>query len=175
MKIAIIGLPGSGKTTLAGKLAAHFNLRHIEADFYYWQDGREASPQELRDRLAVALAQQDWVVDGQIGKLAPLLEGQLSAVIWLRTWEPLAVARMTRRELLRAPSSPRMAVKKFLFNIRNWQRLRQTQSELVARLGLSAPVIKWSCDQKGIRTLELRQRGIQRTEGIDEPLCRGRP
>ena len=40
--MAVIGLAGAGKTTLARQLSLRFGLPHIELDQFYWEDNWKA-------------------------------------------------------------------------------------------------------------------------------------
>ncbi|GKW44467.1 AAA family ATPase [Planococcus sp. NCCP-2050] len=68
MKIYITGSVGSGKTTLAKRLAAELGLLHFETDNFVWKrapggDIRNSEKQR-NAHLAEALMQPDWIVEG---------------------------------------------------------------------------------------------------------------
>lgn len=68
MKIYIIGSVGSGKTTLARKLASMLGLPHYETDNFVWSrssDGDRRNSNEVRDVLfRDAIQQPGWIVEG---------------------------------------------------------------------------------------------------------------
>ena len=84
-KIAVVGTTGSGKTTVARRLAEHLGVPHVELDALHWGPGwSEPSAEEFRTRVAEALTQEGWVVDGGYhGKLGDLVLEQADLVVWL--------------------------------------------------------------------------------------------
>jgi len=55
-RVVVVGTSGSGKTTIARRLAALLGVRHIELDSLHWERGWvEAHPENLRRRVEVAL------------------------------------------------------------------------------------------------------------------------
>ena len=84
-KIAVVGTTGSGKTTVARRLAAHHDVPHIELDALHWGPGwTEPSKEEFRARVQDALPDSGWVVDGGYhGKLGDLVLDRADLVVWL--------------------------------------------------------------------------------------------
>jgi adenylate kinase family enzyme len=83
-RIAIIGATGSGKTTLARKLAQRLSIPHIETDSVYW--GPKWSPvplEEFRHRMDVATRSKQWVIDGNYSKVRDLVLGRADTAVWL--------------------------------------------------------------------------------------------
>jgi adenylate kinase family enzyme len=64
-RVAIVGTPGAGKSTLARALGARAGLPTIHLDQHYFQPGwlprAESEWDEIFDRL---LAGEEWVIDG---------------------------------------------------------------------------------------------------------------
>ena len=64
-RIAILGCPGGGKSTLAQALGARLGLPVVHIDSLYWQPGWTAPDEAaFRARMVEALAGERWVVDG---------------------------------------------------------------------------------------------------------------
>jgi adenylate kinase family enzyme len=99
-RIAVMGSSCSGKTTVAGLLAARLGVPHVELDaLHHGPNWQEASAEELRARLDRALASTDgWVVDGNyMGKLGTHLIDQADTIVWLDLPLRTLVRRMWRR------------------------------------------------------------------------------
>lgn len=64
-KIAIIGAPGSGKSTVAVKVAEILKRPVLHLDCYYWKPGWQektfAEFKEIHDNL---IAQPEWIIEG---------------------------------------------------------------------------------------------------------------
>lgn len=68
MKIYIIGSVGSGKTTLARKVASKLQIAHFETDNFVWTrqlTGDKRNEPEVRDHLMHEAIHRDaWVIEG---------------------------------------------------------------------------------------------------------------
>jgi adenylate kinase family enzyme len=106
MRIAVVGTTGSGKTTLARALAAQLALSYIEMDALNWQTGwRDVSrtdPEEFVRRVAVAVADEAWVVDGNYGLVRDLVWRRATHLVWLDYDRSIIMWRVIRRSLVRA-------------------------------------------------------------------------
>ena len=61
-RIAIVGTTGSGKTTLARRVAQRCLIPHIELDALQWEPNwKPAEPQVFRDRVTADLSGDRWV------------------------------------------------------------------------------------------------------------------
>jgi adenylate kinase family enzyme len=116
-RICVIGTTGSGKSTMAGKLARQLHIPHIELDAFHWEPGwQEADRQQTRLRVSEIAQADAWVVDGNYGFLRDILWSRAEAVVWLdfslglifwrlwwRTWKRVLSKEMlwgTNRERL---------------------------------------------------------------------------
>lgn len=109
LRIAVIGMTASGKSTLARHLARLLDVPHVELDGIVhgpnWVDLPDA---EFHARTAEALNGDGWVVDGNYPAVRDLTIGQAETVIWLdyplviplRRVFPRTLRRMIRREEL---------------------------------------------------------------------------
>lgn len=83
-RMLVICSTGSGKTTLARKLAMRLGLEHIELDALYWEADWTPAPQDLfRERVERASCVQQWVSDGNYRVVRDILWPRAQAVIWL--------------------------------------------------------------------------------------------
>lgn len=109
-RVLIIGPCGSGKSTLARELAPRMGLPLVHMDQLGWQAGWvETEKAELNARLADAVAQDQWLIEGNYGStLAPRLE-RADTVIYLDFPIRLCLWRLARRILThRGRSRPDM-------------------------------------------------------------------
>ncbi|NYG56880.1 AAA family ATPase [Nocardioides perillae] len=106
-RVSVVGSSGSGKTTVARRLAAELDVPHVELDALHWGPGwSAASPAELSARIAEATAGEAWVVDGNYwGKVGPQVWERADTVVWVSpprwrtTWQ--SVTRTLRRVVTR--------------------------------------------------------------------------
>jgi adenylate kinase family enzyme len=97
----VVGTSGSGKSVLAGRLAARFGLTDIELDALFWGPGwTEAEQPVFRGRIESAMARgEGWVVHGNYSKVQDLTWGRADTVIWLDYALPVVLWRVTRRSV----------------------------------------------------------------------------
>ncbi|MCW5837300.1 MAG: AAA family ATPase, partial [Labilithrix sp.] len=101
-RIAVIGVSGNGKTTLARRVAKELGVRYVELDALCHQPGwREAPNEEFRRDVLAAIDDLDaWVVDGSYDrKLGNLVYERADTVVWLDLPLPLVVARLVHRAI----------------------------------------------------------------------------
>jgi adenylate kinase family enzyme len=103
-RIAVIGGSGSGKSTVARRLAEREGLSYVELDALHWGPNWTACPDdEFRDRVAAAISGDAWVVDGNYsGQLGDLVLERAELVVWLDLPLRVTLPRMwsrTRRRM----------------------------------------------------------------------------
>ena len=83
-RIVVVGTTGSGKTTVAGRLAGCLHIPHIELDALHWEaNWSHVTDEELRKRIDAATRLDAWVVDGNYGVTRNITWPRAQAVIWL--------------------------------------------------------------------------------------------
>ncbi|MBI5957259.1 MAG: AAA family ATPase [Chloroflexi bacterium] len=101
-RIAVIGVTGSGKTTLAARLARQFGACHIELDALHWGPHWTEAPLDVfRARVDDALSVNAWVIDGNYRKVRDIIWARADTVIWLDYALPVILARLFKRTLRR--------------------------------------------------------------------------
>ncbi len=101
-RIAVVGATGSGKTTLAGKIAQCLNVPHIETDSVYWGPKWQPIPlDEFRRRMDTATQDEKWVIDGNYSKVRDLVWGRADTLVWLDYPFLLVFWRLLRRSIPR--------------------------------------------------------------------------
>jgi adenylate kinase family enzyme len=85
-RISVVGTSGSGKTTVARRIAARLGLPHVELDSIYHQPGWTTLPTEEFVARVDALTDADgWVVDGNYREVSD--EGPVwvkaDTIVWL--------------------------------------------------------------------------------------------
>jgi adenylate kinase family enzyme len=149
-RVAVIGNTGSGKTTLARKLADHLGVPHVELDALFWGPSwTMASPEEFRRSVGEAIAGEGWVVDGNYpSRLGTLVLDRADLVVWLdlplrtglwrifrRTWRRIRSGEDlwgTNRETWRDAFLSRDSL--FLWAVRKHSERRRTLPPQLARL-----------------------------------------
>jgi adenylate kinase family enzyme len=100
-RIAVIGTTGSGKTSLAARIAERFGITHVELDALHWDPVWTPSP-AFRERAAEALRRDAWVVDGNYSQVRDIVWSRADTVVWLDYSLILILWRLLRRTVRRA-------------------------------------------------------------------------
>ena len=84
-KIAVVGTSGSGKTTVARRLAEHHGVPHVELDALRWgRNWSEPTAEEFRARVERETSSPGWVAEQELhGKLGDSLLRRADFVVWL--------------------------------------------------------------------------------------------
>lgn len=106
MRIAVLGTSGSGKSAFARRLARLTDIPHVELDALNWEAGwrdlNSRDPEEFRRRVAVAVAGDAWVSDGNYRRVRDLVIDRATHVVWLDYSRRVIMTRVVRRSLARA-------------------------------------------------------------------------
>ena len=103
MRAVVIGCSGSGKTTMAKLLATQQHVCHIELDALYWLPNWQIREvHDFRTLVTHAIAQEQWVTDGNYRVVRDIVWGRATTVIWLNYPFWLVMGRLIRRTLRRA-------------------------------------------------------------------------
>ena len=99
-RVLVVGVAGSGKTTLAGRIAEVLGVAHVEIDALHHGPGWEPRPKFLDDVRALA-ARPGWVTEWQYAAARPILLERADLLVWLDLPVAQAMAQVTWRTLKR--------------------------------------------------------------------------
>jgi adenylate kinase family enzyme len=99
-RIIVIGTTGSGKTTMAGRLAERLGIPHVEQDALNWGPDWTMRPnEEFRALVDRATAGEAWVVDGNYSRSRDIVWPRADTVVWLDYALPIIMWRLWWRTL----------------------------------------------------------------------------
>lgn len=102
-RISVVGVPGSGKTTLGRQLADALDVPFVELDSIFHQAGwSDLTTEEFRARVAEAIGGEGWVVDGNYQAVLDLVWARSDNVLWLDLPRGLVMRRVLARTIRRA-------------------------------------------------------------------------
>ncbi len=97
-RVVVVGVSGSGKTSLAQYLGRRLAVPHIECDALFWGPGWQPIPRDdFRGRVAAAMDAPAWVIDGNYSSVRDLVWPRATALVWLDYPLPLVLWRLARR------------------------------------------------------------------------------
>ena len=104
MRVNVVGLSGSGKSTFARRLSNALKAEYIEMDsLFHGPDWTEPEVEEFRERISNAISGDRWVLDGNYhSKTHDLKWERASAIIWINTPFMRNMWQSTSRALRRA-------------------------------------------------------------------------
>jgi adenylate kinase family enzyme len=83
-RIAVIGSPGSGKSTVSGQLGNITGIEVVHLDKIFWKPGWVQTPRTewvlLQQRL---VAKDSWIIDGHYGSTINIRLQAADTIIWL--------------------------------------------------------------------------------------------
>lgn len=99
-RILLIGSPGSGKSTMAPKLAEQFNVPLYHLDHLNWiNDNQTVSKQIFLERLEGVVSGDCWLIDGNYASSLPLRLQRADLVIWVKVPRLVCMYRVIKRFL----------------------------------------------------------------------------
>lgn len=118
-KIAIIGCAGSGKTTLAFKMAEQLRLPLYHLDTYQWLPGWQKLEQDEFVKVHHALCDLPaWIIEGSAMKLLAHRIHQADVIIFLDVPRLTCIWRVIKRAILHwnleIPGSPKGCTQRLL-------------------------------------------------------------
>ena len=103
MRVSVVGVSGSGKSTFGGALAARLGVPFVELDSIRHQRGwTELPDDEFRERVAELIAGDGWVVDGNYDEVRPLVVARATDVVWIDPRKSVVMAQVISRSVHRA-------------------------------------------------------------------------
>jgi adenylate kinase family enzyme len=101
-RIAVVGVSGNGKTTVARRLAAQLDVPYTELDALCHLPGWvEESDEDFRRNVEAEMNGSDgWVLDGSYQwKLGDLVLQRADTIVWLDQSLPLVLRRLVARSV----------------------------------------------------------------------------
>ncbi len=118
-RVVVVGTTGSGKSTVADRLAGRTGLRVIELDALFWGRDWQPAPVELfRHRVERETVGDGWIVVGNYGQVRDLVWQPADTLIWLDLPLSLVMWRLLRRTIRH------IATKEELWGTSNRESLR---------------------------------------------------
>ncbi len=101
-RVSVIGISGSGKSTIARRLAQILKCDHYELDAIYFGPGWTARDKEEFDAIVEEISARDrWVIDGsyETWTVAGPIWKRADTVVWPRLSRAATMRRLFRRSL----------------------------------------------------------------------------
>jgi len=118
-RIMVIGCSGGGKSTLAQKLANHFDLTYlsIDRDIRWLPGWTQRSKKEQRQRVVDRIAGERWIMDGTNTSTFDIRLPRTDILIWVRMPRLLCVWGVITRWLSTSAA-----------HVRKWRRAASKRS-----------------------------------------------
>lgn len=84
VRINVVGVSGSGKSTFGGRLSSLSGIPLIEMDALFWKPNwTQPTDEEFFGKLTRALEGDRWILDGNYSRTVPVKWARVQLVIWL--------------------------------------------------------------------------------------------
>src|SRR5436189_6454500 len=102
-RLVVVGTSGSGKTTIAARLAALLAVPNVELDaLQHGPNSEQATEAQLRERAAAATTGDGWVVDGNYSAVRDVVWPRATTIVWLHYDRGVGMRRVLWRSVERA-------------------------------------------------------------------------
>jgi len=99
-RVLVIGTGGSGKTTVARRLAQRTGLPLIHLDALYWRSGWQPTPaDEWRDTVQSLISRDAWIIDGNYGGTLDVRLTACDTVVFLDLPRLVCLWRVLKRQV----------------------------------------------------------------------------
>ena len=104
MRVNVVGLSGSGKSTIARRLGEALKIEYVEMDrLFHGPNWTEPSAIIFRERIANAISGDRWVLDGNYhSKTYDLKWDRATSIVWVNTPFARNIWQSTTRAIQRA-------------------------------------------------------------------------
>jgi adenylate kinase family enzyme len=125
-RILVIGNSGTGKSTLAKRLADCLHLPFFPSDPFYWEPGwKPASADKVFQQVRNVASRELWILDGNFDEYHEFVWRQADCILWLDYSLPVILKQVIIRNfkwlLTREPvwSGNRMTLRRAVSGIRH--------------------------------------------------------